>query len=216
MEHKNESMVKYTMNRPLAGSMCGVAVVVLAILGLVHVFPLPLAAIATIVFGVALLFKGAVVSSEYSRLISHLPGSTLDTVELGGGMSLEIMTGIAGIVLGILAILHLIPETLISIAIIVFGTGAVMGSGVVSRLNALKIEGTGTLSQNESKLAQDMVSAAVGTQILSGIAAIVLGILSLTGYYPLTLSLVALLVLGADAILSGSAVLERLAGKLHA
>jgi hypothetical protein len=214
MEHKNESVIKYTMNRPLAGSMCGVAVVVLAILGLVHVFPLPLAAIATIVYGVALLFKGTVVASEYSRLLSHLPGSRLDTVELGGGMSLEIMTGIAGIVLGVLAILHLVPETLIAISLIVFGTGAVMGSGVVSRLNALKIEGTG-LTEHQSRLAQDMVSAAVGTQILAGIAAIILGILSLTGYYPLTLSLVALLVLGADAILSGSTVLERLAGKLH-
>ena len=215
-EERDRSVIQYTLNQPMAGAMCGVAVIVLAILGLVHVFPVPLAALATIIFGAALLVKGVLISTEYSKILSYLSGSKLDKFELGGGMSLEIITGLAGIVLGILAVVHLASVDLVAIALIIFGVGVIMGSGVLSRLNALKLEVLDSSSgQIQSRIIHDLVSIAVGTQILAGFAAIILGIFSLLGFAPMTLNLVALLVLGADFILSGSAVSEKLLGQIR-
>lgn len=208
---KERSLLETTMGRSVTGSVCGAAVVVLAILGLVHVFPEVLVTIATIVFGVALLIKGGVISAEYSKLLSHLSGEGHHKMELAGGMSVEVMTGIAGIVLGILALMNIASETLVAIAVITFGLGAAMGSSVLSRLNALKLEALGSEGTHH-KVAHDMLSAAVGTQLLSGVAAIVLGILVLTGTAPMVLSLVALLILGADSLLSGGALTGKLFG----
>lgn len=209
-----KSDLEFAMNRPITGAMFGVAVVILTIFGLVHVFPEPLAGIATIVFGVALLYKGSVISTEYSKLLAHLSDTGLGKFELGGGVTAEITMGIAGIVLGILAILHFVPDTLIAVAVITFGAGSIIGSGVISRLNALKIEGLSTVNPTHLRHLHSMVSGAVGAQILAGIAAVILGILSLLGYAPLTLNLVALLVLGADSILSGSVLSEKLIGNI--
>jgi hypothetical protein len=54
-----------------------------------------------------------------------------------------------------------------------------------------------------------MASGAVGAQVMVGLAAIVLGIIGLVGYYPLSLTLVALLCLGAAVALSSAALSAR-------
>jgi hypothetical protein len=54
-------------------------------------------------------------------------------------------------------------------------------------------------------------AVASGAQILLGIGAIVLGIVALAGFAPASVSLVALLVLGAGVLFSGIAVSGRLA-----
>ena len=145
MDDKDKSMIKYTMNRPMVGAMCGVAVVALSILGLAHVFPEPLAALATIIFGISLFFKGATISLEYSKLMSHLAGSKLDKFELGGGVSAEMMTGLAGIVLAILALLNLYPVALIAVAMITFGAGFYYGQWSGLKIKCSKIRGFGYL-----------------------------------------------------------------------
>lgn len=155
------------------------------------------------------------ISAEYSKLLSHLSGTTADKLELGGGMSVEVLTGAAGIILGILALLGLDPNTLVAIAIIAFGCGVVMGSGVISRLNSLKMELAGSAGTSHHKVAHEIVSAAMGTQILAGLAAVILGILSLIGFAPITLNFVAILVLGAASLLSGSAITGRMLGMIR-
>ncbi len=57
--------------------------------------------------------------------------------------------------------------------------------------------------------------AASGTQMLIGIATIVLGILALIGIDPVTLSLVGLLATGASILFSGSAVSSRMLSVLR-
>lgn len=212
---QNKSICEITLGRSSIGSICGAGAVVLAILGLVHLLPNILVAVSTIVLGVSLLFKGIAISAEYSKLLCHLSGTTTDKLELGGGMSVEIMTGAAGIVLGILALLGLVPETLISIAIIAFGGGVLLGSGVISRLNSLKFEAAGSAGTTHHKVAHEIVSAAMASQVLAGIAAVVLGILSLLGFAPLTLNLISVLVLGGASLLCGSALTGKMVGLLH-
>jgi hypothetical protein len=208
--HIAESVVSGTA----AEIIGGVAAIVLTILGLAHVAPSLMLTIATIAIGVALVFEGGSIAAEYSRIISKTTENTMQTVEMGGGMTAEMVAGIAGIVLGILALLGLDPLTLSASAVIVYGAALTLSSGMTSRLNDLKIEVSGA-HRSAQRVAHEAVSAAAGTQVLIGLAAGVLGILALVGIAPTVLVLVALLAIGASLLFSGGAVGARLISLFH-
>jgi hypothetical protein len=202
----NKSPLEISLGRSLSGSIGGAAAVVLSILGLANVYPHFMAAIATIAVGATLLFKSLTIAAEYPKLLSQ---TGTGGGELGSGMSAELLAGGAGIVLGILALLGIGFQPLISIAVIVFGAGLLFGSTVVKSLNALKVQAMGAEGVAQ-RVVEDIVSAAMGTQVLVGIGSIVLGILSLIGFIPVVLNLVALLAIGAVSLLTGSAVTGKL------
>ena len=79
----------------------GIATVVLAIIGLAGVKPEILVAIATVVFGAALLIQGGAMLTEFA-LIETTPEAQSSS---GGGLSALFLVGFAGIVLGVLALL---------------------------------------------------------------------------------------------------------------
>ena len=192
----------------------GAAAIVLTILGLAHVASNLMLTIATIAIGVALVFEGGSVAAEYSRIISKTAENTMQTVEIGGGMTAEMVAGIAGVVLGILALLGLDMLTLTASAVIVYGAALTLSSGMTSRLNDLKIEVSGA-HQSAQRVAHEAVTAASGTQVLVGLAAGVLGILALVGVAPTVLVLVGLLAIGTSLLLSGGALGGRLISLFH-
>lgn len=187
----------------------GLAAAVLAIIGLSGIAPGFMVTIAAIVLGVALLFQGGFVAAEFRRLMAA-SGSTDRTaqVELGGGLGSEALAGAAAVVLGILALLGLAAGTLVSVSNIVLGAGILLGSGVVARLNEVRIA-QATESAAQQRLAHEAVTAANTLQVLVGIAAVVLGILSLIGVSPLMLNLIAQLAIGSAIVLSGTAITGR-------
>jgi hypothetical protein len=208
---QDKSIFGITLGRSVAGTIGGASAVVLAILGLARIYPHLLVSIATIAIGITLLFKAIAIAAEYPKLLSKTDASMSG---LGGGISAEFLAGGAGIVLGILALLGLEFEPLTAIAVIVFGCGLIMGSSVVSRLNALKASASGADSTAQ-KVVGEIVSGAMGMQVLVGVSAVVLGILSLIGFEPLTLTLVALLAIGASSLLTGSAMSGKMMGTHH-
>lgn len=193
----------------VAETVGGIAAIVLAILGLAHVDPPLMLPITTIAIGVALLFEGGSIAAEYSRIITKTSESETPVGEVGSGMTSEMLAGISGIVLGILALLGLASITLVASALIVYGTALALSSGMMSRLNDLKIEVSGA-HPTAQKMAHEAVSAAMGTQVLVGLAGGVLGILALIGLAPTALVLVGMLAIGASLLLSGSAIGARL------
>ena len=172
----------------------GLAAIVLTILGLAHVAPSLMPTIATIAIGVALVFEGGSIAAQYSRIISKTVENNMQAIEMGGGMTAEMVAGITGVVLGILALLGLDSLTLSASAVIVYGAALSLGGGMTSQLNASRLELYGE----------------AGTQILVGLAAGVLGILALVGVAPMVLVLVGLLAVGVSLLLSGGAVGGRL------
>ena len=202
---QDKHLVEFVAGGSTAEIAGGIAAVVLAILGLADVVPRFMLTIATIAIGAALLFEGASIAAEYSRLLKETTHDTFQSTELGGGMTAEMMAGVAGIVLGILALLGLDPMVLSPAALIVFGVALVFGSGITSRLNDLKIETSGA-EMPARRVAHEAVSAAAGTEILVGLSAGVLGILALVGIAPMTLSLIGMLAVGASVMLSGTAI----------
>lgn len=214
-EHTDErkTSAKAVAGGSLTEALCGAGTLVLAIIGLAGVLPGYLASIATIVFGVALLAHGSAIAARYSRLTHETAPFELDTrTELGGGMGALLLGGAAGIVLGILAVLGLIPATLIPTAVILYGASLLIGSAASIDLSTLGEPHVGGRFAHDTRRA---TVAATGTQALAGIAAIVLGILVLIGLAPLALTFVALIVLGGAVLLTGSALSTRMVGVLR-
>lgn len=189
-------------------ALTGAAAVVLAILGLAQIVPRFMVSVASIVLGVGMIFFSAMIGVEYSRILARTGEGTTQKVEFSGGISSEVIGGIAAVVLGVLALLNLMPITLTSIAAIVLGATLVFSGGVLIRLNSLKIEMTDA-HRIAKQVARDSMLGAIGTEVLVGLAAIVLGILALVGFNPMTLTLVAMLAVGASMLLTGSALVGR-------
>jgi hypothetical protein len=210
-DRDEKQTAKVVAGGSIAEALAGLAAAALAILGLAGVMPGYLAAIATIAAGVALLAQGGAVAARWSRLVAETPGYEWDPKsELGSGMTGEILGGATGIVLGVLALIGVAPPVLIPVALLVFGGAMLVGSGTTVDLGQMR----GGASRFD-RGAREITVAASGTQMLIGIAAIVLGILALIGIDPLTLSLVGLLATGASILFSGSAVSSRMLGILR-
>ena len=99
----------------------GFAAVVLCIVALAMAVATYLPPIAAIVLGVALLFEGGMVASRYWRLPEEVVAGRWASMELTGGMIAEFLAGVAGVVLGILALLGFASLLLTTIAGLVFG-----------------------------------------------------------------------------------------------
>ena len=122
---------------------------------------------------------------------------------------MDFLGGAAGVALGILALVGVMPSTLLACAVISLGASIVIGSSALVRLNHLVIAGS-SAHPTAQHAAREAVSASAGTHVLVGLAAGTLGILALCGLVPETLNLVGLLSIGAGLLLSGSAVASRM------
>jgi hypothetical protein len=175
-----------------------IGAIVLSIIGLAGIFANTMAAIATIVVGAVILMDGGLAGLAGHRL--HSQGANeRQTQELGGGVTAGFFGGLAGIVLGILALFRPIPDTLLAVAVLVFGAALLLG---ISRLHWQSQYQTQTSAPNALGTA---VAPASGG-LLVGLAAVVLGILAIIGLVPMTLILAGLLGLGASVLFSGSAM----------
>jgi hypothetical protein len=177
---------------------CGAVVV--SILGLAGVFRNDLGAIAVIGLGVMWLFQGANVTLRYTELL-YEAGVTnkVHAAEVSRGITGELLAGVAGIVLGILALLGIVPMTLMSVAVIIYGGTLLLTSG-----ESVWLTPFGKENEVVRQLMHSMSLAAAGAQVLVGLAAVVLGILGLVGIMPITMILVALLATGASMLLHSS------------
>ncbi len=202
----------------LAEALCGLGTVVLAILALAAVYTTFLAPVAALVLGAALFLEGAAVAIRFSRMMNEVQGDAVENeLELGGGMSAQVGGGIAVFVLGILALVGVVPHILTAVAVIAAGAAVLIGCGSTARLNHLVI-GRWGLSENGMSVARAGVTSAAGAQVLAGLAGIVLGILALIdrfAAYTWTLSSVGLLCLGAVVLLGGVAISARMMNLLR-
>jgi hypothetical protein len=199
----------------LADVIGGIGTAVLAIVALAGVDSGILLGIATIVFGAALAIQAATFVSEYVA-IAFPTGAAATAAGLasfaGDGVLFLFMAGAAGVVLGILALLGIAPLVLSSVALIAFGAALLLSSTSLRHLYQLRSIGQAAgpsgvgLRTGKDFLAGQMASGSAAAQILSGIAAVVLGILVLSGVYSGVLTLVGLLIVGVSNILAGGAL----------
>jgi len=202
---KNVSGVAYGAS--FVEGLTGLAVIALSIIGLARIWPVTLASISTIVLGAAFVFEAGAVSARFAALAEDETRGI--TISKYGSMTSEFVAGVAGIVLGILALLGIAPMYLVPISAIIFGGALVMDSGVRVSLSRLEAEQTGLqgLGQN---LAEESATASSSIQIFVGLGAVALGILAIVGLAPLQLSLIALLCAAAAILLVSTVVGTRM------
>jgi hypothetical protein len=200
---KEEKMAVYSESRGrtsevepfglLTEGAAGIAVIVLAIVALAGVSAVVLASIAAIVIGVGLTVQAFNSAAEEARLM----GVSAQDATLGGEVMVDCMCGFTGIVLGILALVGINAGHLLAPALIVFG-GALLLSGFISMWpRTMPIASSGA----EPHIVAYRTSPAAGLEILTGLAAIVLGILSVIMAPFGVLVLVGFLVVGAALLM---------------
>lgn len=170
----------------------GLATIALAIIALAGTAPDFLLAVATVVFGAALLVEGTSIVAEYA--LAAVPGAF---GVAAGGLAAVFLAGLAGIILGVLSLLGIHGIVLTSAAIITFGSALLLNSSSMLNLYSVKARAG----------SEFVMGGAVGTaaaQALAGVAALVLGILAIAGHQSMSLDLVGLLVLGAAILVTGN------------
>ncbi len=213
MTHVETRPVETAAYGGVVDAIGGIATIVLAIVALSGIHDTIIASVAVIVFGAALLIQGGTMLSECAN--AAFPMGVPAEQFGGGGLSALFMVGAAGIVLGILSLLGIATATLTPIAIIAFGGALIISSGSVKHLYTVRSSmmraggsmGTGAATTPHwasEMMAGEMAADSAGIHLLAGLTAVVLGILALAGTYSMTLSLCALIVLGATVILTGS------------
>jgi hypothetical protein len=183
-------------------------------IGLAGVKAEMLVAIATVVFGAALLIQGGAMLTEFAQIetTTETSGSTS-----GGGLSALFLVGFAGIVLGVLALLGIYAPVLTAAAAIAFGAALIISSSAVwqlltSRSIAARFERHSPLLR---VMASEVAASSAGLQAMAGLAVIVLGILAVAGVYTTGLSLIALLIAGAAIVLTGSSLSGSMTGLMR-
>jgi hypothetical protein len=181
----------------------GIATIVLAVIALSGVQSLDLLSIGTIVFGAALLIQGGAMLSEFAQIQASPETSAASA---GGGLGALFGVGVAGIILGVLALLGVHAAILDSVAIIAFGGALVVSSTAVwqlltSRSMTTRFEAGSSMLR---VVASEVATGSATLQAMAGLAVIVLGILAVAGVYSTNLALIALLVAGAAIVMTGS------------
>ncbi|MCL5278824.1 MAG: hypothetical protein M1376_02825 [Planctomycetes bacterium] len=217
-EHLQEE--RHTVETILGGSLGGgviaIAGIVLSIIGLslTGIEARWLLAVATIAVGISFLIEGSAIAARLSDILHEETQGRVKMAELGTGVTAETLTGIAGITLGILGALNVVPSILLPIAAIVYGAGALLGSGTnlgINKMIAMHREETA----RARLVIRQAVFATTGLQLIAGLGAIALGIIALAGVFPLTLTLVAMLAVAAAFLLSNVALVGRMTALLR-
>jgi hypothetical protein len=190
-----------------AEAIAGLAGVVLSVIGLATLWSFTMCGLAAIAIGVGLLVHGGAVAARWNQAMNRLDANgRYDRTELAGGIGTEMIGGAAGIVLGVLAVANIHPFVLLPVAAIVFGATLLLGGAAQPELENLAPE----YDVRYRRMAHQAIEASGGVMVMVGIAAAVLGILALLHVGTMvTLSLVAMLCVGAALFLAGGTLAAR-------
>jgi len=118
--------------------------------------------------------------------------------ELEAGSVGEAVGGAAALVLAILGLIGILPQTLAAIGAIAVGAALLLGGG------ALAGQYSRIVTTRAPTRARQEIAGALGFQALAGAAGIVLGILALLGVQSVLLLAIAALVFGVALVAAGS------------
>lgn len=184
----------------------GLTAVIVAIVGFTTQ-PFQMAGIATVAVGIALFAQGISIMARWKDAVRRLEGAKVAKHEIVGGVSTEVFAGIAGMVLGFVALAGVAPLVVLPAALALFGAALLLGGAAQPDLVFLAPE----RNPRYARVTYDAIQASGGVMVLVGVAAGVLGILGLLDVGPvLTLVLVGQLAIGAALVFAGGALTARL------
>lgn len=178
----------------------GIGAVVLAILGLANVAQAIVIPIAAIVLGLAFILESGAIAAEYFRVTGMTEGQRAEG-DFSSGLSMKVIAGVSAIVLGILALIGLVPMVLMAVATVVFGASLMLSSATATEFYDVEERATA----KPHPIIHGLATWTVGLQMVGGLATTVLGILALAGLSTTTVVLVAVLIVGLSILVSGPA-----------
>ncbi len=205
---EREVSMGFVNNGSQIAALGGLGAFVLTILSFCGIVPVYLTAIAVIAAGAGLFFEAGAVAARYGRLPAEVAPGFWSSFALTFGALALLVAGADGITLGVLALIGFYAVPLTAIAVLVFGGGLMLGTGMSARLHRVE------WGERHPWLGWINRTAPV-TQFLLGAAVTVLGILAVAGYAPLSLSIVGMLLVGIALFLSGTAISGRIMHSLH-
>jgi hypothetical protein len=199
--------------RTASQGMFGGIALVLGIVGLAVANSYPgaevyLNAIAQISLGLSLIVFGMTLAMAYIRVISDTePHNGAGTVM---GTTADMFLGGAVVIIGVLALVHIVPHILIPAAAIVVGIGLLLNSAASIRAATLETEVSGERTLGR-RVHEELVFATASVRAVAGVAVSVLGILGLTtsAADSMLLTLAAAIVAGAAMLLASTSLSGR-------
>lgn len=187
--------------------IAGLAAAVLAIMGLSGVYSYTLLPAAVIVLGAAMIVEARVVIRRFSAIMLEL-GENRGARTTTGGMSIEALAGIAGVTMGLLALMGLNTVALCAVSVMVYGVAVLFSISTITMINSIIASG---VSRNPlaRSVATAMYAASSDVRVLVGIGGLTLGILAVIGIRPETLALSGILAIGGALFLETFAFSER-------
>jgi len=195
--------------RTMSQGMFGGIALVLGIVGLAIAGNYPSAetyldAIGQIFLGLSLIVFGMALAMAYIRVVSNVesPGTVT-------GTTADMFLGGAVVILGVLALVHIVPQILIPTAAIVVGVGLLLNSASSVRAATLEtdVSAERTLVR---RVNEELVFATASLRAVAGVSVVVLGILGLTiSADTMVLTLVAAIVAGAAMLLASTSLSSR-------
>lgn len=177
---------------------CGVVAALMAVIGVAGYFPVYMAATAAIAIGFALIAQGGTLAARSAQVASN------ERVE-AIGIGTEVIGGFAGIALGGLALLGVVPSVLLPVAMIVVGAALLFGGPAEPHL-----ADAAPRTRQPFRVTRDALRTASSVMVTAGLAGIVLGVLGLTlDGYTLVLANVAALCVAGALVVAGGAVTAR-------
>jgi hypothetical protein len=183
----------------LSEGAAGIATIVLAVIALAGISAVILASIVTIVIGAGLMVQAFNATAEASKVTAAGAPLNVQMTEVGGEVMVDCLTGITGIILGILALVGINAVHLIPAALIVFGGALLLGGAMQMRPKAAPL--VNTAAGQVQIVSYQSSAAAGGMEVMVGIAAIVLGVLSLIFMSSWVLVLVGFIAVGAALLM---------------
>ncbi|MEK4031827.1 hypothetical protein WOC76_01630 [Methylocystis sp. IM3] len=164
---------------------------VLAICGLVGIYAPIMAAVATIVFGVALAANGARNLRDYDQIIADGVGASSGPLRFS-----VLVAGVMGAALAIFALFGADPAVLTPLASVIFGAGVVLKSNIAWELSSLRLVGaTHGAERLRRRGAFNSIGNYAAGVALSGLASGALGAIAMAGGpNDLALNLIAIVV----------------------
>jgi len=196
-----------------AEGLVGLGGAVLAVLGLVGILTAAFLPIAGLALGVSLLFEGYAVTNRFLKYLEAASNKRVEISTLSSGASIESLAGLAGIALGILALLNVSP-LLLPVAAIIYGAAMILGGGVTSSMNGQLLRLTSE-TEEFKVLAGRMMAVSSNLEVLVGIGVVTLGILALLGINSVPLTLIAFIAVGTMSFIKSSTIGGRVSQVLH-
>jgi hypothetical protein len=212
-EHIEKSMVYRPLTAAMGNSfveaVLGIGAITLAIIGLAHAASIVLLSVATIIVSAALLFEEGAIAERYAAA-SYENRQPFNKFMRRLGMSGLFICATSATALGVLSLLGFVPMILVPIAVMVLGASLMIVSAVNERLNAMEISVAKTDRTVQEAGRETVIPSSSGVELFVGIAAVTLGVLSLSGVSPMVLSFAAIISIGTAQLLNGSVMTRML------